>query len=104
MSRNGSCYITKGEEHKEVIHCLHAKAIQPALNVRCEHEIFPLKLPATQSLLSPPQRQLAMATISSPRPHSPTSSTRMQSPNVTQSPSDTPNSSVRTSLDLPTPA
>jgi vacuolar protein sorting-associated protein 51 len=44
-----------------------------------------------------------MATISSPRPHSPTSSTRMQSPNVTQSPSDTPNSSVRTSLDLPTP-
>ena len=45
-----------------------------------------------------------MATISSPRPHSPTSSTRMQSPNVTQSPSDTPNSSVRTSLDLPTPA
>ena len=45
-----------------------------------------------------------MATISSPRPHSPTSSTRIQSPNVTQSPSDTPNSSVRTSLDLPTPA
>ena len=45
-----------------------------------------------------------MATISSPRPHSPTSSTRMQSPNVAQSPSDTPDSSVRTSLDLPTPA
>ena len=45
-----------------------------------------------------------MATISSPRPQSPASSTRIQSPQIPASPSNTPTSSVRASLDLPTPA
>src|SRR2546423_9489822 len=49
------------------------------------------------------QRQFVMATTSSPRPQSPASSTRMQPPQVPQSPSNTPTSSVRTSLDLPAP-
>ena len=46
---------------------------------------------------------LIMATISSPRPQSPASTTRVQSPQVPPSPSQTPTSSVRASLDLPTP-